>query len=64
LRAGQEGRVEFYDLLGGLLFNEPLSQGQQHFILPAGKLNAGTWFASLRVDGRIVATRRVVVVGD
>lgn len=61
LRTGQEGVVEFHDALGRMVYSERVAMGQQRVSVPAGKLGAGLWFASFRVDGRVTATRRVVV---
>jgi hypothetical protein len=60
-RSGQNAVVECRDALGQLVSTDRLRTGQQRFTLAEGRLPLGLWFVSLRVDGRVKATRRLVI---
>lgn len=62
-RAGQQMFVELHDALGQLLATERIRTGQQRLVLGEGDLAAGLVFATLRLDGRAMATKRLVISG-
>ncbi len=62
-RAGQQMFVELHDALGQMLSTERIRTGQQRLVLGEGDLSSGLVFATLRLDGRAVATRRLVISG-
>lgn len=62
-RAGQQMFVELHDALGQLLTTERIRTGQQRLMLSEGDLASGLVFATLRLDGRALATRRLVISG-
>lgn len=50
--------------LGAVHLTIPVLPGQKSIALGSDRLGSGIWFASLEVNGREVATRRVVVSGN
>lgn len=62
-RAGQQVVVELHDALGQSISTERIRAGQQRLVLSEGRLGPGLVFATLRVDGRAMATRRLVIAG-
>ena len=60
-RASERMTVELHDALGQLLATERIRTGQQRLVLGEGSLSPGLVFATLRVDGRMKATRRLVL---
>lgn len=62
-RANERMTVDLHDALGQLLATERIRTGQQRLVLGEGSLSPGLVFATLRVDGRTKATRRLVLGG-
>jgi hypothetical protein len=60
-KAGHTAVVECRDALGQLVSTDRLRAGQQRFTMAEGRLPSGLWFVSLRVDGQVKATRRLVI---
>lgn len=50
--------------LGAVHLTIPVVPGQKSIVLGSDRLGSGFWFASLELNGREVATRRVVVSGN
>ena len=55
--------VELHDALGQLISSQVVRTGQQRMVLGEQTSASGLVFATLRVDGRAVATRRLVLGG-
>ena len=63
LRGSGSEALIIYNALGERVVSRSILSAQRSVMLADGELSSGVWFAVLEVNGRPVATRRLVVTG-